>query len=65
MRGGIMSENQTNITGIFKTIGSIIKLMLFLLVVVISILAGAVLVLYSMYRSEKKSATAGKTPPEG
>ncbi len=60
-----MSANQTNIAGIFKTIGSIIKFMLLLLVVVLSILTGAVLVLYSMYKSEKKAAGAGERSSGG
>jgi len=54
-----MAENDTG--GVFSTLGTILKLVLFLVTFIFTVLAGAVLLFYNLYQQEREENDRLKT----
>lgn len=54
-----MAENDTG--GVFSTLGTILKLVLFLVTFIFTVLAGAVLLFYNLYQQEREENERLKT----
>lgn len=54
-----MAENDTG--GVFSTLGTILKLVLFLVTFIFTVLAGAVLLFYNLYQQEREENVRLKT----
>lgn len=58
-----MPKDSSHLTGLIKQVISLIKFIFLLLITIIAVLAGALAIIFNLYRHEKKSAKQPTTEP--